>query len=80
MSNKKKAYNLCRSAMEIQKILQRDNLDFVVWPNVEGKQCVFVIEKGDNPWQGVRVSSITQKVSFLRPTPKIKDIPEEYLD
>ena len=70
MANKKKAYNLCRSAMEIQKILQRDNLDLVVWPNVEGKQCVFVIEKGDKPWQGVRVSTITQKVSFLHPEPK----------
>ena len=30
MDNKKKAYNLCRSAMEIQKILQRGNLDLVV--------------------------------------------------
>lgn len=30
MANKKKAYDLCRSAMEMQKILQRDNLDFVV--------------------------------------------------
>ena len=71
MANKKKAYNLCRSAMEIQKILQRDNLDLVVWPNVENKHCVFVIEKGDNPWQGVRVVTLKQNVSFLSPIPTL---------
>lgn len=69
MANKKKSYDLCRSAMEIQKILQRDNLDLVVWPNVENKHCVFVIQKGDSPWQGVRVTTIKQNVSFLSAIP-----------
>lgn len=69
MANKRKSYDLCRSAMEIQKILQRDNLDLVVWPNVENKHCVFVIQKGDSPWQGVRVTTIKQNVSFLSAIP-----------
>lgn len=71
MANKKSSYDLCRSAMEIQKILQRDNLDLAVWPNSEGAHCIFVIQKGDAPWHGARVSTIKQNVSFLTAVPKV---------
>lgn len=71
--SKQDSVNLCKVASQIQNILERNNIELVVWPNVEGKQCIFAIQKGDDPWNGARVSTITQKNSFLNCVPKLKN-------
>lgn len=49
---------VCQAAHQIQDILSRKNLELVVWPNVSQEKCIWVIQKGKNPWEGARVAVI----------------------
>lgn len=49
---------LCQAARQIQDILQRYDLDLVVWPNVEHIDCIWAVYRGCNPWEGVRVATL----------------------
>ena len=51
---------LCRAVMQIQDILEKNNLELVIWQNVCLQKCIFAIPKGGNPWDGVRVSTLKQ--------------------
>ena len=50
--------DLCQAADKIQDILIRKNLELVIWPNVQGDKCIWVIKKGGNPWEGARVATL----------------------
>lgn len=49
---------LCQATRQIQDILQRYNLELVVWPNIEHKDCIWAIHKGEKPWTGARVATL----------------------
>lgn len=61
--NKKDNKDLCQVARQIQDILARKNLELVVWPNAAQEKYVWVIQKGNNPWEGARVATL-RKSSF----------------
>jgi predicted Zn-ribbon and HTH transcriptional regulator len=56
--NNIEAKEVCDAARQIQEILNRKGLELVVWPNVENKNCIWIIQKGKNPWEGARVSTL----------------------
>ena len=49
---------ICQAAKQIQDILERKNLELVVWPNVQQEECIWVIQKGKNPWEGAKVATL----------------------
>ena len=56
--DKNDAKEVCDAAIQIQNILNRKGLELALWPNVEGKKCIWVIKKGENPWTGARVATL----------------------
>lgn len=55
---RKEKIELCEAARQIQDILQRYDLDLVIWPNVQQEDCIWAVYRGCNPWTGVRVATV----------------------
>lgn len=49
--------DLVQAARQIQDILDRKNLELVNWNNCQMENCIWVIQKGSNPWEGARVAT-----------------------